>query len=259
VIDPIDVAGRLGTRWLGRELRTVAETGSTNDDVLALARAGAPHGTVLLADAQTRGRGRLGRSWVSPPGANLYLSALLRPDLPAAALPPVTLAAAVAVAEALNEAGARASIKWPNDVLLMGKKCAGILCESVVRGARVDALVVGVGVNLNWSELPSELAAIATSVAGVLGRVVDRSAFAVDLLGRLERWLDAVFADGAAVIAAWKHLSNTLGQRVTIADGAASFTGRARDLDADGALLVERDNGSVVRVRAGEIALGEAR
>ncbi len=179
------------TRWLGRELRGVASTRSTNDDVLALARAGAAHGLVVIADEQTGGRGRLGRTWTSPPGQNLYLSALLRPELPPGGAPPITLAAAVAVAEALNESGVRASIKWPNDVLIMvdskEKKVAGILTESVTRGSRLEAVVLGIGVNLNWRELPAELVPIATSVALATGEAVDRDAFAAALLARLER------------------------------------------------------------------------
>src|SRR5262249_48453381 len=159
-----------------------------------------PHGTVLVADEQTRGRGRQGRTWSSPPGTNLYLSALLRPELPAAAAPPITLAVAVAVAEALNELGARASIKWPNDVLVMDKKVAGSLTESTTRGGSLEAVVVGIGVNLNWREPPPDLAAIAISVAQATGRPTDRDEFTARLLDMLERWLDLLFSEGPAPV-----------------------------------------------------------
>jgi len=243
------------TRWLGRELRQVQSTGSTNDDVLAAARVGAPHGFVLIADMQTRGRGRQGRSWASPPAANLYLSALLRPALPAAAAPPITLAAAVAVAEGLNELRAAASIKWPNDVLIQEKKVAGILTESVTRGANLEAVIVGIGVNLNWREPPPELAAIAISVSQATGHPVDRDAFTLRLLEHLEKWLDLLFAAGPApIIAAWSARSATLGRRVLV-DGPEPFCAVARAVDPDGALVVERDDGELVRVRSGEIKL----
>jgi BirA family biotin operon repressor/biotin-[acetyl-CoA-carboxylase] ligase len=246
------------TRWLGREIRFVTTTGSTNDDVLALARAGAPAGIVVMADQQERGRGRQGRAWASPPGANLYLSALVRPETQPGTAPPVTLAAGVAVADAVNETmnehGARASIKWPNDILLMDRKVAGILTESVTRGGRLEAIVVGIGVNLNWRDLPAELASTATSVALATGTDVDRAAFAGVLLEKLEHWIDLLFAEGtegsALILSAWKARSATLGRRVTVTDG---LTGWARDLDAEGALLVERDDGTVVQVRSGEI------
>lgn len=259
------------TRWLGRDVRFSAETGSTNDDVLALARAGAPAGIVVMADQQSRGRGRQGRTWVSPPGANLYLSFLVRPDAQPGAAPPITLAAGVAVAEAMNEFGAKASIKWPNDILLLinnnnnnmemeptvERKVAGILTESVSRGARLEAVVVGIGANLNWRDLPAELAATATSLALATGTLIDRAAFAEILLERLEHWIDVLLTDGSApVVAAWKARAATLGRRVTVSDGNPPESGRARDVDDTGALVVERDDGSIVKIRSGEIIHG---
>src|SRR5262249_7148114 len=170
---------RLMIAW---RVQRVASTGSTNDDAAALVRAGAPHGTVVVADEQTQGRGRQGRSWGSPPGANLHLSAVLRPPLPPHEAPPLTLAAAVAVCDALRGLGADARIKWPNDVVIDDRKVAGILTESSTRGGGLDAVVIGIGVNVNWTELAPELAATATSVALAVGRPVDRERLCADLL-----------------------------------------------------------------------------
>jgi BirA family biotin operon repressor/biotin-[acetyl-CoA-carboxylase] ligase len=229
------------------DVRRVGTTGSTNDDALALARAGAPHGTVVLAEAQTHGRGRQGRAWMSPPGENLYLSVLLRPAIAPHRAPPLTLAAAVAVCAAAAQLGCRAAIKWPNDVLVDGKKLAGVLTESTSRGGRLEAVVVGIGVNVNWTAIPPELSPSATSLALALGHPVDRERVAQVLLVELERWLAA---EPTEVARTWRQLSDTLGRRVKSAEGE----GWARDLDDDGALRVELDDGRMVYVRSGEIS-----
>src|SRR5262249_5814013 len=153
---PMTLQG-LHTRWLGRELVWLPRTGSTNDEALARARAGAPHGLVIVADEQTRGRGRLGRVWHSPPGDNLYLSVLLRRDRPPAWALPLPLIAGVAVSDTLEGFSCGTAIKWPNDVLIDGRKVAGILTESSTVGGRLEAIVVGIGVNVNVADLPPEL------------------------------------------------------------------------------------------------------
>src|SRR5690606_523786 len=166
-------AARPDGGWLGVLRVELSDCGSTSDVAMALAGAGAPHGTVVIARAQRQGRGRLGRRWYSPPGERLYLSLLLRPALPAAAIPPITLAAGVAVAEAAAELGAAPRLKWPNDVLTAGGKLAGVLTETTSRGDRVEAAVVGVGVNVRTAEFPPELRGVATSLARELGRPIE--------------------------------------------------------------------------------------
>jgi BirA family biotin operon repressor/biotin-[acetyl-CoA-carboxylase] ligase len=243
----------LATRWLGRELLHLASAGSTNDVALERARAGAAPGLVVIADEQTRGRGRLGRSWHSPAAGNLYLSALVPPPASPAQAPSLTLAAGLAVKETLNAAGCAASIKWPNDVLVSGKKVAGILTETATRGARLEAVVIGIGVNVN-GDPPPELAAIATSARACLGREVDRAALAADLLARLEAWLDVHRAEGAAAIArAWRERSEFLGRPVRVIVDGETLAGEARDLDDEGALLVAVAGRGLVRVVAGEV------
>src|SRR4051794_14278733 len=155
----------LQTRWLGRAYRHLAECRSTNDEAAAWARAGAPHGALVIADAQTGGRGRLGRTWHSPPGENLYFSTVLRPEIPPHRAPPLTLAVGVALADAVREAGCDAQLKWPNDLLLDGKKVAGILTEMTTSGGRVEFVVIGIGVNLDARAFPAELDGRATSIA----------------------------------------------------------------------------------------------
>ena len=243
------------TGWLGRELITLASTTSTNDEVLARARAGAAPGLVVIAETQERGRGRLGRRGQSPAG-HRYHAALVPPPAVASQAPTLTLAAAVAVAESVNSFGCEASIKWPNDVLHQGKKLAGILTESVTRGGKIEAIVIGIGVNLD-GEPPDELAGIATSVGHALGRPVDRGAFTADLLARLERWIDRHRADGPRpVVEAWKQRALAFGRHVEVQIDGAPVAGRAHDLDDDGALVVARDDGGgLVRVLSGEVTL----
>lgn len=256
-MSPVDelVKPLLATAWLGHAWRHLLTCASTNDEAAAWARAGAPHGAVVVADAQERGRGRLGRRWHSPAGESLYFSVVLRPALEPARVPPVTLAAGVAVAETLESHGAAPSLKWPNDVLAGGKKIAGILAEMASVKDRVEHLVVGIGVNLNALEFPVELAAIATSLRRERGgRPVERAAFAAALCARLEHWYQRFVDGGAPVVAAgWRRRAAFLGARVRVTAGRDALTGVAEALDDEGALLLRLDDGRLERVIAGEL------
>jgi BirA family biotin operon repressor/biotin-[acetyl-CoA-carboxylase] ligase len=243
------------TGWLGRELHELELCESTSDEAAALAAAGAPHGTVVVAAAQRRGRGRLGRAWFSPAGENLYLSCVLRPDLPAAAMPAVTLAAGVAVHDAVTSFGARAALKWPNDVVASGRKLAGLLAEMTTRGARLDHLFLGIGVNLGSRAFPPELESTATSLALETGREVSPARFRAALLPELEIWLDAFFRGGVAAIApAWTERSMA-GARVRVMDGTREVSGVACGIHPDGSLDVRDDRGHHVKVVAGDVIL----
>lgn len=255
-LSALEVSPHLTTRALGRTLHYFETLPSTNELAFRLAAQGAGHGEVVLCEQQTAGRGRRGRQWVSPPGKNLALSVILRPRLPPQAAPELTLVAAVALAQTLREVGAAAAIKWPNDVQLSGLKVAGILTELSAEPERVSFVVLGLGVNLNagTADLPPELAATATSVATVLGRPVSRARFAAALLGHLEAWLDRHAAEGfGPVREAWKALSSTLGQQVVVRTERSELKGVAEDVDASGALLVRREDGSLERVLAGDV------
>jgi BirA family biotin operon repressor/biotin-[acetyl-CoA-carboxylase] ligase len=245
----------LTTRWLGRAWRHLQVCDSTNDEAAAWARAGAPAGAVVTASAQTRGRGRLRRPWHSPPDESLYFSLVLRPALDPANLPPVTLAAGVAVAEAIAESGGAPRLKWPNDLLLDGRKVAGILCETSSSGGRVEHLIVGIGVNLHARAFPDELSAIATSLALASGGEVDRGRFAALLCERLEGWLDRFFDAGAPpIVDGWKRFADFFGRRVRVTAAGGALEGVAEELAPDGALLLRTDAGKLVRVIAGELA-----
>jgi len=258
---PSTLSPPLTTRWLGRAWKHLATCSSTNDEAAAWARAGAPAGAVVTADAQTQGRGRQRRPWHSPPGDSLYLSTVLRPSLDPALLPPITLAAGVATAEAIARFGVVPQLKWPNDLLVAAadgtRKVAGILTEMSSSGRKVEHLIVGVGVNLNATNFPDELRPIASSLRLVGGAPVDRAGFAAVLCERLEDWLNQ-FSDGgsAVVVAGWKRFATFFGRRVQVRAGATLLTGVAEDLAPDGALLVRTDEGVVQRVIAGE--LGDA-
>ncbi len=249
------VLPRLTTAWLGRAWRHHDSVGSTNDEAAAWARAGAPAGAVVVADEQTRGRGRLGRRWHSPPGESLYFSVVLRPPLPPHRVPPLTLAAGVAVAEALVAFELSPELKWPNDVLLDGKKVAGVLTEMSADLDRVHHVVVGIGVNLNGQQFPDEIAAIATSAALARGVPLPRADFVALLCARLEDWLNQFVRDGAsAVVAAWKQHARCFGRRVRVTAGRDVLDGVAEDLEDDGALRLRLDDGRAARVVAGEVA-----
>ncbi|HEY8155359.1 MAG TPA: biotin--[acetyl-CoA-carboxylase] ligase [Myxococcota bacterium] len=261
---PEEIDAGLQTRWLARDLRWLETTDSTNRVALDLARAGAAHGTTVVAEAQTAGRGRLGRAFFSPPRRNLYGSSVLRPRLLTAEAPPWILASAVAVAEAIEQTvgdSGAVEIKWPNDVLLGGLKTSGILMELSAEASRVVFLVLGIGVNLNVDrrDFPEEFRATATSLASHCGRKIDRIAFAQRLYNALERALDTCAERGfEALRPRFEARFRMRGRPLTVLelDGARQ-SGVAEGVAADGALLLRRDDGSLVRVVAGDVTIAK--
>jgi len=248
----------LTTRELGREIRHFEETTSSSEIAWGIGDEGGANGLVVVAESQTKGRGRAGRSWVSPAGCNLYFSVLLRPELPPAHVAELTLVAAVAVCEALRETGCeRARIKWPNDIEIGGKKAVGILTELKADGPDIDFVVLGIGVDVNMTaeQLPPELRDIATSVAMALGRPYPRARLLARILDRLETWLDRHEDEGFAPIKArWTVLSSTVGARVRVdLPGEKTIEGRAEGLDDSGHLLVRTDAGNIHKVIAGDV------
>lgn len=246
--------------WV-REVFVFAETGSTNDVARHLAAQGAPEGTVILADRQWAGRGRLGRVWHSPPGAGLYVSALFRPAAGAALLGRWTIAAATAACEACREVcGAPVVIKWPNDLLWRGLKVGGSLVEGRILGARPVELVVGTGINVRQQaeDFPPDLRGRAASLAMACGRPPDRTALAAAYLRRLGE-LSAALGRGAwlEVARRWLALAPAAeGARVRIVgapgDELGPTEGITRGIADTGALEIERDDGTRLRVHLGE-------
>ena len=234
-------------------LRYAESIGSTNDAALALAASGEPEGVSVLADEQTAGRGRRGRSWSSPPGAGLYLSVILRGDL-ASSPGLVTLGAGVAASAAVQAAtGLPVRLKWPNDLVIGAdwRKLGGILCEAQGRGA----LVVGVGINLSAAAHPPEVSARAASIEGELARSVDRTAIIVECLAGFRALASALRAgQGDAIVSAWRDRAAEGWRAAPVAwiEGERTITAVAKDIDADGGLIVLRD-GRLERVVAGEV------
>ncbi len=256
-LTPLELRPLLTTRDLGQVLHCFDEVSSTNDVARELAEEDAAHGEVVVAERQSAGRGRRGRQWVSPPGRNLHLSAVLRPDLPPQRAPEITLVASVALCDVVRQAGVVAGIKWPNDLLASGRKLAGILTEMAAEPDRVMWVVLGVGVNLNArpEDFPPEMRGEATSVAIERGQPAPRALFAAALLKTLEEWLDRHADAGfGPVRQAWRERSVTLGREVRVSTEGRDLEGVAEDIDEGGALLV-RAGRRLERVLAGDVKL----
>ncbi len=233
-------------------------TDSTPDRALVLSAAGAPHGTAVLADVQHAGRGRRGHQWFSPAGAGLYLSVIVRPGVPSGGTSLVTLAAGVAVAQAVRTAAALpAELKWPNDVVIgrPWRKLGGVLCEAVGAGPRLDAVIIGIGLNLRSAAYPPEFASRATSVEVELGRPVERAPLIVELLAGIQTMMEVLDrGDRAQVCADWRRLGDAGGSGAAVRwrDQASERRGVVRGIDEEGALLVECD-GTLERLVTSEI------
>lgn len=254
-----DVIAARGGR-IGSPLSVEAETDSTNDDAKTGAREGAPHGALWVADAQRRGRGRQGRAWTSPRGENLMFSVLLRLTCPPQRVPPLALVAGLAVRDAVARAigdDAAVKVKWPNDVLVRGKKIAGILVESALAGHRVEHVIIGIGINVHTRAMPDEIASIATSVAlersdDARTSAPDRAEILADVLAGLDHDVEHVAHKGLGLVHARLVKHDALaGARVSIV--GADVSGTACGIDADGRLLVRGDDGVVAHVASGEV------
>jgi len=257
----LDVAAlrraRAGQR-LGATIHYLDTTDSTNTVARDHAMAGAAEGTVVIAETQTKGRGRLGRTWVSPPHRNLYLSVVLRPPIEVVAAPQIGLVAGVAVAAAVAEWAPAAAIKWPNDVLVAGRKVAGILMELEADLDRIRFVVLGIGVNVNTApeEFPEDLRDKAGSLMTACAAPVDRVKFADRLLSYLEDGYGRFVRDGfAAIRPLWEARSCLHGAHVRIDAGAGRVDGTVAGLADDGCLVVRTAAGTDVRLVAGDVTV----
>ena len=250
-----EIQSGLNTKIIGKKIIVLDTVTSTMDEAFRLGMGNCPEGTVVCAEAQSKGRGRLGRIWSSPKARGLYFSFVLRPSLPLNQLAQLTLMSAVALAEAIEEISAlKPSIKWPNDVLLQSRKLAGILTELRAESDQVKFVVVGIGLNVNASAY--QLTTGATSLKVAAGRSFDRAQVFQVVLRSLEKgYLKLLHHEFDQVMEEWKKRECTLNKRVRITDPAGIIEGEAIDLDEDGALLIRKDNGLIIKKTAGDVFL----
>ncbi|MBC7810652.1 MAG: biotin--[acetyl-CoA-carboxylase] ligase [Burkholderiales bacterium] len=246
---------RLQTALSPRPVRFYAQVESSSDIALDWLRNGAAAGSVVVADEQTRGRGRLGRSWYAPPATALMLSVVLRPS--AAALVQVSMMGALVVCETLEAFGIRnVGIKWPNDTQIDGRKVCGVLPEVLWDGDRLFGAVLGIGLNVRIDFAGTPFEQTATSVETVLGKSIDRLELLTTLLERIDDWTARI--ESYALFDAWTERLTTIGQQVSVNQANGVVTGMAEGVDEHGALLVRDEDGALQRVIAGDIALGSS-
>jgi BirA family biotin operon repressor/biotin-[acetyl-CoA-carboxylase] ligase len=250
---PAEIQFGLGTKTLGRDVRYFDSVASTMDVAFALGVEGASEGTVVCSESQTKGKGRLGRNWISPKSKGIYMSVILRPQLMPADLTQLTLLSAVALCEAVRKfCDVPAKIKWPNDILVHNKKLAGILTESSAEMDRVRFVVIGIGINVNMplSQLPPN----STSIKSETGKKSSRIVLMQEILRSLEQWYFTLGKKGfVPVITRWKELSSTLGRRVRLVDPSGDVEGEAVDLDQYGGLIIRGKNGVKVKRMNGDV------
>jgi BirA family biotin operon repressor/biotin-[acetyl-CoA-carboxylase] ligase len=218
-----------------------------------------PEGTVILADCQEKGRGRLGRLWLSPRGVNIYMSVILRPDLKPRDTTLITLMAAVACALAIRRVtGISVTIKWPNDLMASGRKIGGILTEMKTTRDRIISVVVGIGINVNGElgSFPEEIRGMATSVRNETGEVFSRERIIAEILNEMNRWYPFLKVQGREVLLSeWKHLSSTLGKEVRVTTGQETFSGYAQSIDNEGLLLLRLPSGELKSISSGDLTI----
>jgi BirA family biotin operon repressor/biotin-[acetyl-CoA-carboxylase] ligase len=247
----------LGTRFIGQNVVYLPQMGSTNDEARRLAEEGAPEGTLVIADHQTAGRGRLSRRWEAPPGCCLLMSLLFRPELAPHQAQRLTMVCGLALVDTIeSKTGLRADLKWPNDVVINGAKVAGMLTEIALSGSRLDYVVTGIGLNVNLdpARLPGDLLMPATSLSQVLGQPVARLPLLQACLRAVERRYLAL-RSGHSPHAEWAERLATLGKAVTVSGAGPALDGVAEGANADGALLLRLADGRLETVLAGDVTL----
>jgi len=257
ILAPSLIKSELGDNQIGHHIVHYFRADSTNSVALNMAAKGAEHGTVVLAEEQTAGRGRLGRAWYSEKSSGIYVSVILRPPLAPSAASVLTLLAGVAAHEAISAVtGLPVDIRWPNDLLVNGKKVCGILTEMNAELDRLHAVVLGFGINVNHAAMPEELKSIATSLRIEVGKACSRAQTLVALLRELERKYHLLLDEGgAAIVRRWSSASSFAeGKRIRVLTHTGEFQATTAGLDPSGALHVRRDNGRVELLVAGEIA-----
>lgn len=253
-----ELESRMDTRWAGHPVIYYDTVSSTNLQAKLSAENGAEEGTLIVADMQTAGRGRKGREWSSPPGTNLYFTLILKPDYEAELASVVTLVMGIAVAEGIRETcGVEAGIKWPNDIVVNGKKVCGILAEMSVEREYVHYVVIGVGINVGEQEFPPEIAPTADSLYQECGRRVSRGELIVNVMKAFESNYRVLRNSRSfeGLTGKYNQLLVNRGRQVRVLDPKGEFQGLARGVNDNGELLVEREDGTVTAVYAGEVSV----
>ncbi|HUV29573.1 MAG TPA: biotin--[acetyl-CoA-carboxylase] ligase [Acidobacteriota bacterium] len=257
---PLEIRYRLGTRWLGTSVHAYNTVKSTNVIAAQLAERGAVQGTIVTAERQTKGRGRLGRSWYSPPGTGIYVSIVLRPAFSPERAPGMSIMTATALADTVaNYCPGEVQIKWPNDLLINGRKTAGILTELSAERGRIGHLIVGVGINVNNSaqSFPEELRKTATSLRRVLKRKVSRVELLQRFLRHFEKEYETYTRHGLQKrLGRIRRYSSLVGRQVVVKSGRSTVSGTAVDIGPDGSLIIETPK-KRIPVTAGEVRLAD--
>ncbi len=254
---PAEAGRRSGS--IGWRVHYFEDLESTQQTAAEMASRSALHGEVVIAERQTAGRGRMGRTWHSPPGVNFYGTFILRPEMPVAEAPLLSLVAGVAVAETMEMVAPRiVALKWPNDIWLGGRKAGGLIAEAVTDSRhRLVCVLLGIGLNLNLApeDIPADLRERATSLMAATGRPCDRVELAGQLFSRLDsRYMEAMDGGFAAMRPVWERYSALTGRQVTVLDGQSRIGGTVRGIGPDGALLLEAE-GRIVRILAGDVSI----
>jgi BirA family biotin operon repressor/biotin-[acetyl-CoA-carboxylase] ligase len=257
---PGEIKWKLKTRYLGSEIISYKRVDSTNTVAYELAEQGLAEGAVVFADEQVKGKGRQGRVWRSAPGCGIYMSCILRPHMAPNEIPKITLIAAVAVAKAIRKCtGLDAMIKWPNDILVKGKKICGILTEMKAEQDRIDFIILGIGVNVNTKvkDLPMGGSSLREESRHLSGREnISRVNLAKSILESIEEHYNTLKNDGSgSIIEEWKALSAMLGSRIKVVLPDRTFDAHAHNIDPDGALVVRLDSGVLEKISSGDVVM----
>lgn len=258
VLSEAELESLRSTKWAGKSIFVFKETDSTNIQAKAGGEKGESHGTLYVAESQSAGRGRRGRSWESPAGESIYMSLLLRPELPPVKAPMLTLVMALAVARAIREqTGAEALIKWPNDIVVQGRKICGILTEMSTEMTWINYVVIGIGINVNQNEFPEELKDCASSLKMETGRRFRRSHLIAAVMEHFEMYYEQFLQEGS--LAGFRKEYNELlvnkDRQVKILEPGNHYEAYALGINDTGELIVEKEDGSVQNIFAGEVSV----
>lgn len=257
-MNKLEIQNLKNIEWIGKNVYYHEKTGSTNIDAKQLAEESTPHGTLVVAEEQTDARGRRGRSWQAPAGSNIYFSLVLRPRVAADKAPMLTLVMALSVARAVSkQCGLEAKIKWPNDIVVNKKKVCGILTEMTLEGRNIAYVIVGVGINVNQQEFPEDIRETATSLRRESGKVFSRE----ELLQKVLKYFEADYESFLKTenMSLLRNEYNgwlvNRGVQVKVLEPSGEYTGTAQGINENGELLVERENGQLEAVYAGEVSV----